>query len=159
MVKSLQSCGLFIMPNFIPLAIKLATLLTAGLWLSASSAQAAAHEDQVTSTAAAASAGAATPRTASAVPRTTTATSPTASQSLLAALTLLPEGAAKALTAGACTSCHDLGGLAAYRGYWDRAQWLAMVESMVKNGAVLDAEQVRQVTDYLNQHYGRQLNH
>lgn len=67
----------------------------------------------------------------------------------------LPEGVGKEITAIACTRCHDLGGLSAYRGYWNRAQWLAMVESMVKNGAVLDTGQVQVVTDYLTQHYGR----
>ncbi|MES2605672.1 MAG: hypothetical protein V4603_12100 [Pseudomonadota bacterium] len=72
------------------------------------------------------------------------------------AMAQLPAGEGKDLTAIACSRCHDLAGLAAYKGYWSRAQWLAMVESMVKNGAVLDAAQMNLVTDYLNNNYGRQ---
>lgn len=72
------------------------------------------------------------------------------------AMTQLPAGDGKELTAIACTRCHELGGLKAYKGYWSRAQWLAMVESMVKNGAALDAAQTQAVTDYLNDNYGRQ---
>jgi hypothetical protein len=75
----------------------------------------------------------------------------------LNALSELPAGAGKDLIAIACTRCHDLGGLTAYKGYWTRAQWLAMVETMVKHGALLDAEQSQQVTDYLNKHYGRHV--
>lgn len=67
----------------------------------------------------------------------------------------LPAGEGKELTAVACSRCHDLGGLHAYKGYWTRAQWLAMVESMVKNGAVLDTAGVQVVTDYLTLSYGR----
>ena len=72
------------------------------------------------------------------------------------AMTQLPAGTGKELTAIACSRCHELGGLKAYKGYWSREQWLAMVESMVKNGAALDAAQTQVVTDYLNDNYGRQ---
>ncbi len=71
------------------------------------------------------------------------------------ALQDLPEGPGKVLTAVACTRCHNLAGLTAYNGYWNRVQWLAMVENMVKHGAALDASQITAVTDYLNDTYGR----
>lgn len=67
----------------------------------------------------------------------------------------LPAGAGKELTAIACTRCHNLNGLAAYKGYWSRAQWQTMVEGMVKHGAALDAAQIQVVTGYLDSAYGR----
>ena len=79
----------------------------------------------------------------------------TAMANLQSALRDLPAGAGKELTAIACTRCHNLNGLAAYKGYWNRAMWQAMVEGMVKHGAVLDASQVQLVTDYLDNFYGR----
>ena len=78
-----------------------------------------------------------------------------AAANLQTALQDLPEGAGKQLTAIACTRCHNLSGLMAYKGYWNRKQWQAMVEGMVKHGAVLDAGQQQAVTDYLNSAYGR----
>jgi hypothetical protein len=66
----------------------------------------------------------------------------------------LPEGEGKQYVLAACTRCHTLEGLQAYKGYWGRPQWFAMVESMVKNGAVLDAEQMQKVTDYLTANFG-----
>jgi hypothetical protein len=78
-----------------------------------------------------------------------------AKTNLQTALQDLPEGVGKELTASACTRCHNLSGLSAYKGYWNRKQWRAMVEGMVKHGAVLDAAQQLLVTDYLNSSYGR----
>ena len=66
----------------------------------------------------------------------------------------LPEGRGLALLQDACTRCHDLRGLPAYKGYWNRMRWQSMVETMVKNGAVLTPSQVQDVTDYLNEHFG-----
>lgn len=66
----------------------------------------------------------------------------------------LPEGEGRELVARACTRCHDLAGLAAYKGYWNRHRWRSMVATMVQNGAELDAEQAEVVTDYLTRFFG-----
>src|SRR5688500_13020141 len=66
----------------------------------------------------------------------------------------LPEGEGKQLVLAACTRCHTLEGLQSYKGYWGKAQWFDMVESMVKNGALLDPGQVQKVTDYLTANFG-----
>jgi hypothetical protein len=67
----------------------------------------------------------------------------------------LPEGAGKGLLLAACTRCHDLKGLPAYKGYWDTTRWRAMIESMVKNSAPLDEQQVAVLAEYLAQHFGK----
>lgn len=67
----------------------------------------------------------------------------------------LPEGAGKPLLLAACTRCHDLKGLPAYKGYWDAPRWRGMIETMVKNGAPLQPEQIAVLADYLAQHFGK----
>ena len=67
----------------------------------------------------------------------------------------LPEGEGKVLLLAACTRCHDLKGLPAYKGYWTIARWRAMVESMVKNSAPLNEQQIAVLADYLAQHFGK----
>jgi hypothetical protein len=67
----------------------------------------------------------------------------------------LPEGEGKPLLLAACTRCHDLKGLPAYRGYWDTTRWRSMIESMMKNGAALNPEQTGVLADYLAQHFGK----
>jgi hypothetical protein len=67
----------------------------------------------------------------------------------------LPEGEGKVLLLAACTRCHDLKGLPAYRGYWDTSRWRSMVESMMKNGATLNPQQTGVLADYLAQHFGK----
>ena len=66
----------------------------------------------------------------------------------------LPASEGKDLVLRGCTNCHELGGLAAYKGYWNRAQWKAMVEDMVKNGAPLQPAEQDIVADYLTRHFG-----
>lgn len=68
----------------------------------------------------------------------------------------LPSGAGRELVLQACTRCHDLKGVPAFKGYWTRQQWLAMIDTMIKHGAPLDAGQAGQVADYLALHFGRQ---
>ena len=68
----------------------------------------------------------------------------------------LPAGAGRELVLAACTRCHDLKGVPAFKGYWTRQQWLAMIETMVKHGAPLNAAQAGEVADYLALHFGRQ---
>jgi hypothetical protein len=67
----------------------------------------------------------------------------------------LPEGGGKVLLLAACTRCHDLKGLPAYRGYWDKTRWRSMVETMVKNSAPLNPQQIEVLADYLAQHFGK----
>lgn len=67
----------------------------------------------------------------------------------------LPEGQHRALVERVCTRCHDLKGLQAYKGYWNREQWKAMVDTMVKHGASLGPDQSSHVIDYLTEHFGR----
>jgi hypothetical protein len=66
----------------------------------------------------------------------------------------LPESAGRELVLRACTKCHELAGLEAYKGYWGLAQWQAMVEDMVKNGALLQPAEQHMVADYLTRHFG-----
>lgn len=67
----------------------------------------------------------------------------------------LPEGRGRELALHACTRCHDLRGVPAFKGYWTQAQWLAMIETMVKHGAPLDDNESEQLAAYLAQHFGR----
>lgn len=66
----------------------------------------------------------------------------------------LPADDGKALLVAACTGCHDLTGLPAYRKYWNRDRWRSMVDSMVENGAPLDETGKQVVTEYLSRHFG-----
>lgn len=67
----------------------------------------------------------------------------------------LPDSEGKAVVLRACTKCHELAGLSAYKGYWSRDQWKELVESMVKNGAELVPDDVEVVSNYLARHFGR----
>ena len=66
----------------------------------------------------------------------------------------LPDSTGRELVLRACTKCHDLGGLEAYKGYWGFAEWKAMVEGMVKNGALLQSAEQDIVAEYLTRHFG-----
>ncbi|HTR01486.1 MAG TPA: hypothetical protein VMH83_15920 [Candidatus Acidoferrum sp.] len=66
----------------------------------------------------------------------------------------LPDSDGKALVLRSCTQCHELAGLAAYKGYWNRAKWKELVVGMVKHGAVLQPAEQDMVTDYLTKNFG-----
>lgn len=66
----------------------------------------------------------------------------------------LPESPGKALVLRSCTQCHELAGLAAYKGYWNRDKWKELVVGMVKHGAALKPAEQDTVTDYLTRHFG-----
>lgn len=66
----------------------------------------------------------------------------------------LPEDAGKDLILRACTRCHTLEGVPAYRKYWGFDRWLPMVENMIEHGAKLNAEEKVVVTRYLARHFG-----
>jgi hypothetical protein len=65
----------------------------------------------------------------------------------------LPQSKGRDLVLRACTRCHELGGLSAYEDYWRFPQWKAMVENMVKNGAVLLPDEQDVVAEYLARHF------
>jgi hypothetical protein len=67
----------------------------------------------------------------------------------------LPDGSGRSLLLAACTRCHDLRGLPAYKGYWNRERWRAMIETMVQHGAPLDSQQADELAGYLALHFGR----
>lgn len=66
----------------------------------------------------------------------------------------LPAGDGLGLLQRACTRCHDLTGLPAYKGYWNRDRWRSMVQTMVANGAQLGESEIVILTDYLVEHFG-----
>lgn len=70
----------------------------------------------------------------------------------------LPEGEARELVLATCTRCHDLRGIPAYKGYWGRAEWRTMVETMRRHGAALGPEQAEAIAAYLDRHFGRKQN-
>jgi cytochrome c5 len=67
----------------------------------------------------------------------------------------LPDGPGKQILQASCTSCHDLGEVTKFRGYYDREQWRDIVVTMVEYGAKVDKGEVEVLSDYLVQHLGR----
>ena len=67
----------------------------------------------------------------------------------------LPGGAGKQILQASCTSCHDLGEVTKFRGYYNRAQWHDIVVTMVQYGAKVDEKDVEVLTDYLVEHLGK----
>jgi hypothetical protein len=66
----------------------------------------------------------------------------------------LPQSEGRELILRACTMCHELAGLAGYKGYWGLPQWKEMVTDMVKHGAVLSPAEQDIVAAYLTRHFG-----
>ena len=64
------------------------------------------------------------------------------------------EGEGARLVATVCAQCHNLGGLEAFKGYWDRDQWRDLVVTMVDHGAELDDRQIDVVAEHLTARYG-----
>ena len=67
----------------------------------------------------------------------------------------LPGGAGKQILQASCTSCHDLGEVTKFRGYYNRAQWRDIVVTMVQYGAKVGEKDVEVLTDYLVEHLGK----
>jgi hypothetical protein len=67
----------------------------------------------------------------------------------------LPEGEGKKILQMSCTSCHDLGEVTKFRGYYTREQWRDIVVTMVEYGAALQPSEIDTLADYLEQHLGR----
>lgn len=70
----------------------------------------------------------------------------------------LPRGEGRELVLATCTRCHDLRGIPAYKGYWGRDEWRAMVETMRRHGAPVGPAQADVIAAYLDQHFGRKQN-
>ena len=67
----------------------------------------------------------------------------------------LPDGAGKRILQASCRSCHDLGEVTKFRGYYNRAQWRDIVATMVLYGAEVEEKEVEVLTDYLVEHLGK----
>ena len=67
----------------------------------------------------------------------------------------LPAGRGKEILQVSCTSCHDLGEVTKFKGYYDRAQWRDIVVTMVEYGAIVEKNDVEVLSDYLVRHLGR----
>jgi len=65
----------------------------------------------------------------------------------------LPAGAGRDVLLRACVNCHDLGGLELFASFYTRADWHEMLETMVAHGAVLGADELELVADYLDEHF------
>lgn len=66
----------------------------------------------------------------------------------------LPPGEGRAVLVSKCLGCHDLGGLAAYDGYYDAERWRGLILTMVDHGATLREAEIALLTDYLVEHFG-----
>ena len=67
----------------------------------------------------------------------------------------LPDGEGKKILQMSCTSCHDLGEVTKFRGYYTREQWRDIVVTMVEYGATLQPSEIETLADYLELHLGR----
>jgi len=66
----------------------------------------------------------------------------------------LPEGPGREILVASCLSCHQLGGLALFKGYYTRDLWRSLVVTMTAYGAEVDGAEVEVLADYLEQHFG-----
>lgn len=66
----------------------------------------------------------------------------------------LPAGEGRVVLLRACTNCHDLAGLSAYKGYYDGERWRALIDTMVSHGAELDEAESLLLTEYLVEYFG-----
>lgn len=88
-------------------------------------------------------------------PRQTPAAVATAAPSRTVEAERLPAGRGKEILQASCASCHDLGEVTKFKGYYDRAQWRDIVVTMVEYGARVEKADVEVLSDYLVQHLGR----
>ena len=68
----------------------------------------------------------------------------------------LPDGPGKKILQVSCTSCHDLDEVTKFKGYYTRAQWRDLVQTMVDYGARLRPGEADVLADYLTEHLGKQ---
>lgn len=67
----------------------------------------------------------------------------------------LPDGDGKRILLAACTNCHDLVEVTKLRGYYNREQWLDVVNTMIEYGADIKKGDDEVLVDYLTQHLGK----
>jgi cytochrome c5 len=67
----------------------------------------------------------------------------------------LPDGPGKKILQASCTTCHDLGEVTKFKGYYTRAQWRDVVQTMVDYGASLQPGEADVLADYLAAHLGK----
>ena len=67
----------------------------------------------------------------------------------------LPDGPGKKILQASCTSCHELDEVTKFKGYYTRAQWLDVVQTMVDYGARLQPGEADVLADYLTEHLGK----
>jgi cytochrome c5 len=67
----------------------------------------------------------------------------------------LPEGPGKKILQASCTSCHDLDEVTKFKGYYTRAQWRDVVQTMWDSGAPHKPGEADVLADYLAEHLGK----
>ena len=67
----------------------------------------------------------------------------------------LPDGPGKKILQASCTSCHALDEVTKFKGYYSRAQWKDVVQTMVDYGAKLQPGEMDVLADYLTEHLGK----
>jgi hypothetical protein len=67
----------------------------------------------------------------------------------------LPDGPGKKILQASCTSCHALTEVTKFKGYYTRAQWRDVVQTMVDYGAMLQPGEAEVLADYLTEHLGK----
>ena len=67
----------------------------------------------------------------------------------------LPEGDGKKILESACTSCHDLGEVKKFKGYYTKENWQDIVTTMVKYGAPVKDDQIPVLVEYLTKNFGK----
>ncbi len=67
----------------------------------------------------------------------------------------LPDGAGKLILQRACTTCHGLGEVTKFKGFYVRSQWYDTVVTMAAYGAEISTEEIDVLADYLTLHLGK----
>jgi hypothetical protein len=67
----------------------------------------------------------------------------------------LPDGEGKRILLASCTSCHELDEVTKFRGYYTKAQWRDIVNTMVEYGAAMRTGEDEVLVEYLAQHLGK----
>jgi hypothetical protein len=67
----------------------------------------------------------------------------------------LPDGPGKKILQASCTSCHELKEVTKFKGYYTRAQWRDVVQTMEDYGAKLEPGEAEVLADYLTEHLGK----
>ena len=66
----------------------------------------------------------------------------------------LPAGPGRELLVASCLSCHELRGLALFKGFYTRDLWRSLVVTMAGYGAPVDEAEIEILAGYLGEHFG-----